>query len=179
MAALHFQVKSWLFFTPFAAASMVAISRTMDYRRTYFAPLSARPRDSRNPLQDHWHDVLVGSLLGAVVSYFAYRQYYPSLSSEMSHRPFSPRIKRAEDKDAVLPSHSRHPSAAPLYPGHVPQPGHVYRDGALEGTVRRPEPEPLRDVWNEEDPREDTAGGNANDHLQRTSEHTDAVKSDV
>ncbi|KAG5646474.1 hypothetical protein DXG03_003524, partial [Asterophora parasitica] len=54
----------------------------------------------------HWHDVLVGSLLGTVVSYFTYRQYYPSLASEHSHRPFSPRIKREEAAGGdVLPVH--------------------------------------------------------------------------
>ena len=41
---------------------------------------------------DHWHDILVGSLLGLVMSYFAYRQYYPSLASVFSHHPYSPRI---------------------------------------------------------------------------------------
>ncbi|KAF9264754.1 PAP2-domain-containing protein [Marasmius fiardii PR-910] len=74
--------KAWISLAPFAAAALVAISRTMDYRH-------------------HWQDVLIGSLLGTAMSYFAYRQYYPPLSSEMSHKPYSPRIKR--EMEAILP----------------------------------------------------------------------------
>jgi len=59
---------------PLTGALLVAISRTMDYRH-------------------HWQDVTVGSIVGLVVSYFAYRQYYPPLDSVYSHFPFSPRIK--------------------------------------------------------------------------------------
>ncbi|KAF5386621.1 hypothetical protein D9615_001890 [Tricholomella constricta] len=83
--------KAWLAISPFAAAALVAISRTMDYRH-------------------HWQDVLVGSILGTVVSYFTYRQYYPSLAAELSHRPYSPRIKR-EDAE-VLPLHLQRPSSS-------------------------------------------------------------------
>ena len=51
---------------------------------------------------DHASDVLAGSLLGLVVAYFSYRQYYPSLAAKLSHRPYPPRIKRED----VLPSHN-------------------------------------------------------------------------
>jgi len=74
--------KAWLALIPLAGAALVAISRTMDYRH-------------------HATDVLAGSLLGFVVAYFSYRQYYPSLAAELSHRPYSPRIKREE----LLPTH--------------------------------------------------------------------------
>jgi len=74
--------KAWISLTPLAGAALVAISRTMDYRH-------------------HWHDVVTGSLLGLTVSYFGYRQYFPSLSSPKSHRPHGPRIKEAD----ILPSH--------------------------------------------------------------------------
>lgn len=40
----------------------------------------------------HWQDVSVGSIVGLVFSYFAYRQYYPSLSAEDAHIPFEPRF---------------------------------------------------------------------------------------
>jgi diacylglycerol diphosphate phosphatase/phosphatidate phosphatase len=40
---------------------------------------------------DHWHDVLVGAVLGLVMAYFCYRQYYPSLATALSHRPYAPR----------------------------------------------------------------------------------------
>jgi len=58
---------------------------------------------------DHWHDVLVGSAVGTLLSYFAYRQYYPSLVSPMSHQPYSPRIAREAEQE-VLPTHSVCPS---------------------------------------------------------------------
>ncbi|TRM61846.1 phosphatidic acid phosphatase type 2/haloperoxidase [Schizophyllum amplum] len=74
--------KAWVALTPFAGAALVAISRTMDYRH-------------------HWHDVLVGSILGTVMAFFAYRQYYPSLADPLSHRPYSPRVRREGDADWV------------------------------------------------------------------------------
>jgi diacylglycerol diphosphate phosphatase / phosphatidate phosphatase len=40
----------------------------------------------------HATDVLFGALLGTVVSYFCYRQYYPSLASPISHLPYAPRF---------------------------------------------------------------------------------------
>ncbi|KAJ2917230.1 hypothetical protein MD484_g3178, partial [Candolleomyces efflorescens] len=85
--------KAWLSLFPFCGAALVAISRSMDYRH-------------------HWHDILVGSILGVILSFFAYRQYYPSLSSELSHRPYSPRIKSDDDDEptaagggGILPLH--------------------------------------------------------------------------
>ncbi|KAI0748195.1 phosphatidic acid phosphatase type 2/haloperoxidase [Daedaleopsis nitida] len=84
-------VKAWLSLAPLAGAALVAISRTMDYRH-------------------HWQDVLTGSLLGLVVSYFAYRQYYPPLTSDISHQPYPPRYKRGGHE---LPTHNRTPSAMP------------------------------------------------------------------
>lgn len=66
---------------------------------------------------DHWQDVLVGSLLGLIMSFFAYRQYYPPLSSPRAHRPFSPRIGRERDErgggDESSPSDESH---APILP---------------------------------------------------------------
>ncbi|KIJ64294.1 hypothetical protein HYDPIDRAFT_62127, partial [Hydnomerulius pinastri MD-312] len=66
--------KAWLSLAPLSAASLVAISRTMDYRH-------------------HWQDVLTGSLLGLVISYFAYRQYYPDLASKTAHVPYATRFE--------------------------------------------------------------------------------------
>ena len=114
---------------------------------------------------DHWHDVLVGGLLGTLVSYFTYRQYYPSLSSELSHRPYSPRIKRED----VLPLHHHQAPADhhdDTYPQPPPQgyhgpvsappihqslsqyrPSQSNEDYELEGTVKRPDLGPLEAVW--------------------------------
>jgi len=39
----------------------------------------------------HWQDVTVGSLVGIVFSFFAYRQYFPPLSASDAHIPFEPR----------------------------------------------------------------------------------------
>ncbi|KAG8722401.1 hypothetical protein FRC08_002882 [Ceratobasidium sp. 394] len=77
--------KAWIALTPLTGALLVAISRTMDYRH-------------------HWHDVLIGSLVGLALSYFSYRQYYPSLASPFSHRPYSPRIPRYQQDQAGIPS---------------------------------------------------------------------------
>jgi len=130
--------KAWLALAPFAAASLVAISRTMDYRH-------------------HWHDVLVGSIVGTVMAYFSYRQYYPSLGSEYSHRPYSPRIKR--ENEEVLPIHhhgaATGPSSYPFLGSSAPtrpdgnntysnQPSDEYE---LEGTVLRPQGASLEEMW--------------------------------
>lgn len=128
--------KAWLSFSPFAAAALVAISRTMDYRH-------------------HWHDVLVGSLLGTVLAYFSYRQYYPSLASELSHRPYSPRIPREPEEG--LPLHHRYDSSVDQSGVQTSGPALTRRyndDVALEeayeldGTVQRHTP-PLEEVWRE------------------------------
>jgi diacylglycerol diphosphate phosphatase/phosphatidate phosphatase len=48
----------------------------------------------------HWEDVLTGSVLGLVVSYFSYRQYYPDLGSKTAHIPFTTRFEETEyDED--------------------------------------------------------------------------------
>ena len=51
----------------------------------------------------------MGSILGTVIAYFTYRQYYPSLASELSHRPYSPRIEH--DEADSLPLHHRRPTS--------------------------------------------------------------------
>lgn len=56
--------------TPLFLAMLVAVSRTCDYHH-------------------HWQDVTIGSLIGIIVSYICYRQYYPALDSKMSHRSYA------------------------------------------------------------------------------------------
>ncbi|KAI8050806.1 phosphatidic acid phosphatase type 2/haloperoxidase [Syncephalis plumigaleata] len=74
-----FVFKPLICLIPLLGAALIGISRIADYRH-------------------HWQDVLVGGIVGFGMAYFAYRQYYPSLSSHQCHRPFSPRIpaKRIE-----------------------------------------------------------------------------------
>ncbi|KAJ7751991.1 phosphatidic acid phosphatase type 2/haloperoxidase [Mycena metata] len=115
--------KAWISLVPFAGASLVAISRTMDSRH-------------------HWQDVLAGSILGTVVSYFSYRQYYPTLTSEVSHLPYAPRVGR---EDLNLPTHHRQTSNS--YRDDHATTDSVIDSGPLEGTVARGAPSSLREVW--------------------------------
>ena len=92
---------------------------------------------------DHWQDVTVGSILGLVMANFAYRQYFHSLSSNVSHLPYAPRTQRPEDADA-------HP--APGLPRYrtLHRPADEDDDGEVElidGMVRRGEPEQLEQGW--------------------------------
>lgn len=65
--------KSWILLIPIAAAFLISISRTMDYRH-------------------HATDVIAGGIIGALIAWYAYRQFYPPLAAQRSHRPYSPRI---------------------------------------------------------------------------------------
>ncbi|GAA5872426.1 hypothetical protein JCM8547_000923 [Rhodosporidiobolus lusitaniae] len=65
--------KAWIAITPPIGATLIAVSRTMDYRH-------------------HPTDVIAGSILGAVIAWITYSLYYPSLYSPQCHLPYSPRI---------------------------------------------------------------------------------------
>ena len=92
------------------------------------------------PPSDHWHDVLVGSLLGLVLSYFSYRQYFPSLADPRAHLPYSPRIKREHDE--TLPLYHGRQSSSLNRTDHEDQ---------LERTVERPGPGHITDSWTDEE----------------------------
>ncbi|WWC64260.1 uncharacterized protein I303_106870 [Kwoniella dejecticola CBS 10117] len=76
--------KSWLLLAPLSCASLITISRTMDYRH-------------------HATDVIAGSLIGIIGAWYSYRQYYPPIGSPQSYKPYSPRIP----KDEEIPLHHR------------------------------------------------------------------------
>ncbi|KAI0079894.1 PAP2-domain-containing protein [Panus rudis PR-1116 ss-1] len=149
--------KAWLAITPLAGAALVAISRTMDYRH-------------------HWHDVLVGSLLGLAMSFFSYRQYYPSLASENSHKPYSPRIRAEQPtRESILPLHrsvndgyppTSHQRAESVAHYDTPFMDHEHEESdeidmtVPNGTVPKVAPEHMSDVWKdrEESPSQPLGG---------------------
>lgn len=59
------------------------------------------------------------------MTFFAYRQYYPSLASPVSHLPFRPRIDKTEDEPG------REDSRGPILPTAHTQ----SQDGTMEGTT--------------------------------------------
>ncbi|GAA5988295.1 hypothetical protein JCM10908_002153 [Rhodotorula pacifica] len=75
-------IKSWIAITPLIGATLIAVSRTMDYRH-------------------HATDVIAGSILGALIALVTYHLYYPSLFSSKCHLPFSPRIPRNTTDDRL------------------------------------------------------------------------------
>lgn len=50
----------------------------------------------------HATDVIAGAIIGIATGWWGYRQYYPSLTSRKSWKPYSPRIPR----DDGIPLHS-------------------------------------------------------------------------
>jgi diacylglycerol diphosphate phosphatase/phosphatidate phosphatase len=67
---------AWILFFPMIAATLIAVSRTMDYRH-------------------HATDVIAGGVLGFVIALSAYHNYYPPLWHYQSHKPWSPRTTAA------------------------------------------------------------------------------------
>lgn len=98
----------------------------------------------------------MGAVLGTILAYFSYRQYYPSLASKNSQRPYSPRVRR-EDTE-ILPTHNLHTFGESLDDGnHISYNDH---NDALAGTVPRPDNGQLENVW-----REGEDGVNATDEV--------------
>jgi diacylglycerol diphosphate phosphatase/phosphatidate phosphatase len=109
------------------------------------------------------------------MAYFSYRQYYPPLDSEVSHRPFSPRIKREEDEIISTHNHNGSGSNLPFVRPQVPTQGSSHyipnhdEEYELEGTVPRPQVEPLEEIWKHE-PRV-TGGDRALSYEEGESEY--------
>jgi len=108
-------------------------------------------------MRDHWQDVLVGSVIGTVFAFFSYRQYYPSLGSEYSHRPYSPRIQ-IEDEERLETHDDPFEGGGG---GHTAEDHHHHHhhhdvvddeEYELEGTVLRPHPpESLEEMWKDDE----------------------------
>ncbi|TKA58554.1 hypothetical protein B0A53_00295 [Rhodotorula sp. CCFEE 5036] len=77
-----YTVKAWVAIAPLIGATLIAVSRTMDYRH-------------------HATDVIAGSILGALIALVTYHLYYPSLFSPKCHLPFSPRIPPTAVQDRM------------------------------------------------------------------------------
>ncbi|XP_013119586.2 uncharacterized protein LOC106096397 isoform X1 [Stomoxys calcitrans] len=88
--------QSWrlcLSIAPLVLAALIAVSRTCDYHH-------------------HWEDVTIGSFIGLFVSYYVYRQYYPSIFSTNCHRPYPNsrsmhHIKRMAEPELIPSRHRR------------------------------------------------------------------------
>lgn len=127
-----FTYKSWLLLAPLSCATLVAVSRTMDYRH-------------------HATDVIAGSVIGLLGGWYAYRQYYPvrslfllfpfpersliprlsahrsppeqPLSHPVAYKPYSPRIPKSDPSPIPLHSHSHsRPSTEAMLRQHEFQP---------------------------------------------------------
>lgn len=81
-------------------ATMIAISRTMDYRH-------------------HATDVIAGGVLGFVVALSIYYNYYPPLWHHSSQKPWSPRNTAAHRRWLTKAAHAHHSNGN----GNHPRPG--------------------------------------------------------
>ena len=76
---------------PLLGAALIAISRLEDYRHDVF-------------------DVVVGSLIGSVITYMTWRRHYPSLGSPVCHTPHAilddnntkPGFSRIRDEEEMV-----------------------------------------------------------------------------
>ncbi|KAG9050579.1 hypothetical protein FS837_004437 [Tulasnella sp. UAMH 9824] len=115
--------KAWISVVPLMGATLVAISRTMDYRH--------------HPL-----DVFVGAVVGLAISHYAYRQYFPPLTHHLCHRPYSPRVPRETDEAGEPTS----PDAKPVPPSLTAGGSADNSTPGPDDTVQRKNPD-VSDAW--------------------------------
>jgi diacylglycerol diphosphate phosphatase / phosphatidate phosphatase len=85
-----------------------------------------------------------------VASYFSYRQYYPDLASRLSHRPYSPRLKRDDGSIELVTTGEGEGSALPVHqPEDNPTAAHSQESEQSYTLEKRPGPGSLTDVWRE------------------------------
>ena len=97
--------------------------------------------DRCSSLTDHWQDVLAGSFLGIITAYFSYRQYFPSLASDLAHLPYAPRTQHLED------THGHPAPGLPYYRSAMESEGGEAAMELLHDTVKRNEPERVEQTW--------------------------------
>jgi len=88
--------KTVLVLTPLVAAGFIAVSRLMDNRH-------------------HPFDVIVGSLIGYLLAWMAYRQYFPAISTAEGGRPYSIAEFATEKHELQRPAYA----TATRYPGDL------------------------------------------------------------
>jgi len=97
-------VRDWIAFIPLVGAALIAITRTMDYRH-------------------HPTDVIAGSLVGIVIAYFCYAQYYPPLYAPDSELPYKPPAIQVNQSNGAPPliniNTARDDDAASRRPSHL------------------------------------------------------------
>lgn len=107
----------------------------------------------------HATDVLFGALVGSIVSYFCYRQYFPTLTSPSSHLPFAPRLPgverpadgEEEPNGASIQMNSQAGNgdieAGTLGKRRRPGEGPTAEEEKIEGMIPRDQPWSLRKIW--------------------------------
>lgn len=99
-----YTIKSWILLAPITGATLVSVSRTMDYRH-------------------HATDVIAGGIVGVLAAWWGYRQYFPvsstrglaerafleanaqPIAAPKSWKTYDPRIKNPE---SAIPLHTVH-----------------------------------------------------------------------
>lgn len=92
----HPQTGSWrklIAFLPIVGASVIALSRTEDYRH-------------------HFIDIALGSLLGLVISHWTYRRHFPAITSELPFKPLLDDSSVKLDEYRLMPATDLEASSA-------------------------------------------------------------------